>query len=171
MVPSWTRQALKIDSRNKGIKRRFKYIRLFINVLIGASCLSLAVSFSFSVQNTNKIFNEIVNSITQTTSSMASALSKSNARAETQTNISNTLPSSNTFPLGLGNATIYEKFQNSIQACWYYQSTYQTLHPYTVLWNETKIDEDSKKDFSIRAIASEGTWEADRCIKRRNRAK
>ncbi len=36
--------------------------------------------------------------------------------------------------MGLGDAVISGEFKSAIQACWYYQATYKSLHPYTILW-------------------------------------
>lgn len=62
--------------------------------------------------------------------------------------------------LGLSEVRITGEFGSAIQACWFYQSTYRNLHPYTVLWEISGENEYPK----IRVIAKDIIWDAHTCI-------
>ena len=82
-------------------------------------------------------------------------------------------------------AIINEKFESAIQACWYHQATYKTLHPYTVLWekalcqkpslfgsklkiSECNSNDDEIPELRIRVIADKGILHANTCIKEKD---
>lgn len=145
---SWLKACFTVDN-----------LKLFVKILIASSPIIgafyfLIIEIKTDIQTTVTAVNQIDASITAAVSSMATSLSSANAKSDSQAIVHN-----NTFPLGSGNATIYHKFQNPVQACWYYAATYRTQHPYTVLWEIFSYDEKLK----IRAIASKGIWKAHTC--------
>lgn len=56
---------------------------------------------------------------------------------------------------------ISRKFDDAIQACWYYHAHYENLYPYTVMWDEKYIGRDYPR---IRVIASKAYWIGQECI-------
>lgn len=128
----------------------FKYFKLILKVVGVVAGAGIIITISFSIYNMNTNINALSNDI----ATMSISLSSADAKSDSQAIVHN-----NTFPLGSGNATIYHKFQNPVQACWYYAATYRTQHPYTILWEIFSYEEKSK----IRAIASKGIWKAHTC--------
>lgn len=145
---SWLKACFTVDN-----------LKLFVKILIASSPIIgafyfLIIEIKTDIQTTVTAVNQIDASITAAVSSMATSLSSANAKSDSQAIVHN-----NTFPLGSGNATIYHKFQNPVQACWYYAATYRTQHPYTVLWENFSFE----KQLKIRVIASKGVWKAHTC--------
>lgn len=150
---SWLKACFTVDN-----------LKLFVKILIASSPIIgvfyfLIIEIKTDIQTTVTAVNQIDASITAAVSSMATSLSSANAKSDSQAIVHN-----NTFPLGSGNATIYHKFQNPVQACWYYAATYRTQHPYTVLWEKGFEDNDGNES-KIRAVASNGVWKAHTCVK------
>lgn len=123
---------------------RYRVFKLILKIFLGV--LGLGVG-GYGLY----VINQVSNNVEATNI----ALSRAHAVANANTSIF----------LGPGNARISEEFASEIQACWYYQATYENLHPYTVLWEQS---EKGKYYPKIRVIADGATWEAHRCIKEKD---
>lgn len=114
---------------------------------------------------------EVKTSLENVVSAVAEVNADLRSDANANANANSTATVNNVLLPGAGIAQISGEFVSAIQACWYYQATYKTLHPYTVLWERAKCnesnctEEEKSSDFKIRVIADHGIWKAQKCIK------
>lgn len=150
-------------------KARYRVIKLSFQILV--SILGLVVGgggliLMYQINTNVSTASEAISNADSTAISDAASKAVSNAIADFK-NILTTnakLEAKQSINIGPGNAMISGEFKSEIQACWYYQATYETLHPYTVLW-EMPREEDSYP--KIRVIAEHGIWDAHTCIRER----
>lgn len=138
-------------------KARYRAIKLIFEILVGVLGLIVGGGGLYFMYQINTNVSATSDAVSKAASdALAISEIKSSIKADAKVEVSPSIS------LGEGkDAKVSGEFKSAIQACWYYQAHYKSLHPYTVLWEQSGNTDYPK----IRVVAERGIWNAHRCIK------